>query len=83
MGKDVVFQGFKKLVHFFVHLLVGHQFVVYIDHREDDADAVFFEECVEVGFPKAVAFPREASHTVAVHGMVELALGGDDHHLTR
>ena len=73
----------KQFVHLLAQLLVGHDFVVDIHHREDDADALLLEEGVEGGLAQAVAFAREASHTVAVDGMLEFPLGGDDEDLAR
>jgi hypothetical protein len=62
-------------------LFVGHDFVVDINHRENDADVVFCKESIEGRLPQAVAFACETPHAIAVDSVVELALRGDNEDL--
>lgn len=54
-----------------------------INYREGDTYTSFAQEGVKGVLMEAEALAGEAFHSVAVHCVVELALGRDDKHLAR
>ena len=56
---------------------------VDIVEGDDEMEVSLVQKLVEFGFVETVAFAHQPFDAVAVHGVVEFALGGGDEHLCR
>lgn len=78
---NILHEGIKSLVQLVLQLLIGPYLVVDIIDREDESQLFLGQEGIQLRLAKTIAFAGESLDTIAIHRMMELALGGIDEHL--